>query len=331
MKRERCKVWENLPMHEKNLCWCEMADELVKQKVNIGIDKLRLCYNIVDDRLIRYLEENKPDYYDTGEGFELRRIEGKGFADMYQILIRDYNKDNELETVVAGKVYWNLKEADDDDDEHDDKPKYKKAWISVENKMLYSSSSLLINFFSQNLGLEINNLTELEIYIDSTKKHIPNLLKRIIRCKDLKVYLNCKEIRDRDKDRPEISYIHSGNLNKYKYLSVYIQSVKAIKNKLEGVTLCAYNKLKECGQSEKNYILDTYGNPKQLYRTEIRVGNLQFREFLNANRIELSEHLFYKNKAFKGFLFETFVWFCDKVLYFKDNNNKKFGVADILL
>ena len=80
-------------------------------------------------------------------------------------------------------------------------------------------------------------------------------------------------------------------------------------------------------KSKKKYILDFYKNPKKLFRTEIRTGNEKFKEYLITNKIELTELLFTN----KGFLYKTFEWFFDKVIYFMDEENKKIDIKTMLL
>ena len=325
MNRKKNDLYENLPMIDKLPIWCGLEQQLKKLKVNIGVDKLKLCYTVENDTIIKELETEKPDFYSFYD-FDLKRIEGKYHYDIYQILIPTHNKDNEIETVVFGELRFNLKAAEKEE-VNDETEKEKKAWIYIENKALYNEEQLFfLEFISENLGLRLRNITEIEIYIDSTKKNIPNLLKRMIRYNGYKVFLNGKEITDRKMDRNEIGFYHTGNMDKYKYLTLYIFSLKALKNKLDGISICTYDKAAECAENGKKYIMEKYNNPVKLYRIEIRVGNEKFKEYVNENKIELEEFIFRD----KGFLYATFKWFFEKVIYFKDENNEKISVAEIL-
>ena len=331
MKRKKDERYENLPMIDKLPIWCNLAKELEKLKVNIGIDKLKLCYTVVNEDVINYLETEKPDFLNLYE-FDLQRIEGKYHSDIYQILVKDvdnYNIDKEIETVVFGELRFNLKAENENEVENNELEKEKRVWLYINNETLYKK--FLMNFLDyivENLGLRLRNVTEIEIYIDSTKKNIPQLLKRMVRCSDFKMILNGKEIKDREEYRPELDYNHSGNCNKYTNLTFYASSQKAKKNKRDGITVCAYDKKTEVDLiSKKHYILEKYKKPKKLYRTEIRVGNEKFKEYCIANRIELEEFIFRD----KGFLYATFEWFFEKVLYFKNELNKKLSVAEIIL
>ena len=325
MKRKKNNWYENLLMIDKVPVWGDLETGLKKLKVNIGIDKLKLCYTVENDTIIKELETENPEFYSLYD-FDLRRIEGKYHSDIYQILVPATNKDNEIETVVFGELRFNLKAAEKEEVTNETE-KEKKVWIYIENRILYGENQLsILEFISESLGLRLRNVTEIEIYIDSTKKNIPNLLKRMIRYNGYKVFLNGKEVTDRKTDRSEIGYYHTGNLDKYKYLTLYIFSLKALKNKLDGISICAYDKAAECAENGKKYISEKYNNPVKLYRIEIRAGNEKFKEYVNENKIELEEFIF----GDKGFLFATFEWFFEKVIYFKDENNEKISVAEIL-
>jgi hypothetical protein len=328
MKRKKNSRYENLPMIDKLPLWCELEQAIIKHKINIGIDKLKLCYTVVNDSIIKELEENKPEWYNL-DYFDLHRIEGKYHNDIYQIWIKDLDKNNEIETVKFGELRFNLKAEKEEEQNKTDKPNEKRVWIYIDNKTLYSENRLsYLDYIRESLGLSLRNITEIEIYIDSTKKNIPQLLKRMVRYKDYKAFLNGKEVVDREEYRPELDYNHSGNMNRYTNMTFYASSIKALKTKLEGIRICGYDKITEIKyKSKKDYILDFYKNPAKLFRVEIRVGNEKFKEYLNENRIELLEFLFED----KGFLYLTFEWFFEKVIYFKDANNEKISVADIML
>jgi len=167
MKRKKNFWYENLPMIDKLPIWYNLEEELKKLKVNIGIDKLKLCYTVENDAVIKHLEENKPEWYSLYD-FDLQRIEGKYHSDIYQIMMPAYNKNNEMETVKFGELRFNLKEAKEDQNETDI-PNQKKVWIYLENKILYSDDHemFLLDFIPENLGLALHNLTEIEIYIDT--------------------------------------------------------------------------------------------------------------------------------------------------------------------
>lgn len=313
---------KKMDKYDKLMYFTQYEELIEKHNINIVVDKLKLCYNVLDDEIIRYLEENRPETYMLYD-FELIRIDGKHFNDTYQIVYNDLDKNGDIAPHIFGELKLNLKSKSDEEDIQN---QTSKVWIYVNNYILYSKDKRVIHlaFISEKLGLELNNVTGIEIAID-TNKNVPKRLKQHLRKKDIITILNGKTILNRKEDRHEIEYIHSGDLDRYKYLSVYIKQQKAINNKSNGTVVCSYDKLSECKNSGKNYILDYYTYPDKLYRLEVRVTNENFKKFLDFYQIELIEPLFWS----KGFLLEAFKYFLDSVIRFK-SDSKDISIWDIL-
>lgn len=71
---------------ETKLIYLTQLDELMKKyKLKIGMDKLRLCYNVINDIIISVLETEKPEIYELFD-FTLYRIKGKHYNDIYAII-----------------------------------------------------------------------------------------------------------------------------------------------------------------------------------------------------------------------------------------------------
>ena len=57
-------------------------------------------------------------------------------------------------------------------------------------------------------------------------------------------------------------------------MTVNVKQRNAIKDKSRGVTVTTYDKLAEISNSSgKEYILNFYGNPTKLFRTEVHLNN----------------------------------------------------------
>lgn len=70
---------------ETKLIYLTQLDELIKKnKIKIGMDKLRLCYNVINDSIISVLETERPEIYELYD-FTLYRIEGKHYNDIYAL------------------------------------------------------------------------------------------------------------------------------------------------------------------------------------------------------------------------------------------------------
>ncbi|UVV75738.1 hypothetical protein NXW84_15335 [Bacteroides fragilis] len=119
---------------------------------------------------------------------------------------------------------------------------YNKAWISISNRVLYTDEIYYLDFITNNLGVELHNITTLDLCLDMSTN-----MKSSTNTKTNPKSTNndnpkWKRIVNRRQDRPEIKYISSGDMDKDKYLTVSIKQKKAIKDKSRGSTLIAYDK-----------------------------------------------------------------------------------------
>lgn len=316
------KTWKSIGQYEKVTYFTRLEQLIDKYNINIIVDKLKLCYNVVNEEIIQYLEEYQPESYHLYD-FDLVRIEGKHFNDTYQIIYSDLDKDGNIVPHVFGELKFNLKSQSKEEVTPDQQ---KKVWIYVNNYILYSKDkrAVHLSYISDKLGIVLNNITSIEIAID-THKNAPKRLKQYLRNNDITTILNGKIIFDRKEDRPEIEFIHSGDMDRYKYMSVYFKQKKAINNKSNGIVICSYDKLSECKNSDKDYVVDYYDNPNRMYRIEVRAANENFKQFLNSYQIELIEPLLWN----KGFLMEAFLYFVNSVIRFK-SGSKDVSIWNIL-
>ena len=200
-----------------------------------------------------------------------------------------------------------------------------KAWISISNRVLYTDEIYYLDFIESNLGLELHNITTLDLCLDMSID-IARLMRRLIRNPQITTILNGKRIIDRKQDRPEITYTSSGNMDKDKYLTVNIKQKKAIKDKSKGSTLIAYDKKTEiANSSDKRYIDDYYDNPSKLHRLEVHLNNEEIKDFITRTRHELS---FY-SLIDKKFLSKLFGYTLNSLIRF-EKEEKPIDWADLL-
>lgn len=231
----------------------------------IQIDALTICY-VGDLAHLDFIKLNDLAHLDC---FTLHRIEGRYRAYVFQILYR--SEDGEIKPLGTLKY---------------DKPTSTNpepfAWIVAENKRLYDDEWWRIASVARLLGLKFHNITTLDLAFDTTRS-TSTLLRALIRRKDITTILNGKVLRDRKKDRPEIVYTYTGNLDRLKYLTINVKQQKAIHDKTAGATLITYNKAAEIRNgSGKAYILEHYGNPQRLYRTEVHLNKKQIDTYEKA-------------------------------------------------
>lgn len=239
----------------------------------LNLDALRLCYEAKEPTIIDFLAGMQPeetaDFYD----FYLRRIEGKHFENVYQIRYDELGEDH-----LFGELKFGIKSSDETANTHGNGNR--KAWISIDNRILYSDELHYLEYFTSCLHLEFHNITAMDIALDMSM-NIARAIKRLIRNPNITTILNGKRITDRKQDRPEIIYTMTGNMDRDKYLTVNIKQKKAIKDKSKGITLIAYDKQGEIANgSGKGYIADFYGNPKKIYRLEVHLNNEELKDYV---------------------------------------------------
>ena len=246
----------------------------------IQIDALTLCYEV--EHTYYY---DKLSTFDYGEcldmnEFRLYRTDGRYYDNVY--VIRLWNGTRDIEW---GYLKFNLARGDKDSNTHTNGKR--KVWMSLNNETLYTDDFHFLTYIEQRLGLEFHNVTSLDLCLD-TPFSVSPLVKAYLHNKDVTTILNGKRITDRDEDRPEISYTFSGSLNKQdKYKTVNIKQRNAIKDKTKGITVQTYDKAAEISNaSDKQYIMEHYGNPKRLYRTEVHLNAEDIKAYVERRGIQ---------------------------------------------
>ena len=163
-------------------------------------------------------------------------------------------------------------------------------WVRIENFVLYDVVLFVeVLLLPQLFDLSFNNITHLDLARDFGY-NISERIRSLMRNPDIKTIVNGKQIKDRDEALKGITRTCRMSLNRDKTKSLTIKQAKAIKNKYDGITLDAYDKIDEItNKSEKQYILDYYGNPKRLHRLELRLNNQDIRKISDVIGIGITE------------------------------------------
>ncbi|MBR2608064.1 MAG: hypothetical protein IKC70_09085 [Bacteroidaceae bacterium] len=240
------------------------------------------------------------------EDFTLTRIDGRYYNYVNTIT---YNDCGEIKTF--GQLKFGLNNGNDEA-HNNGKP---KAWITIDNTALYSQAICYLGYICEILHLNVHNFTSIDLCKD-TPFDVSRALHRLYRNKSITIILNGKRIINRDEDRPEISRTLSGSLNKDKYQTIYVKQRNAIRDKSAGVTIKTYDKLTEIrNASEKEYILDYYSNPTNLYRTEVHLNNADIKEYLQSHNIDLNPYMM-DNAVLEAIFFD----YLNRVIRFQDGN-----------
>ena len=226
---------------------------------------------------------------DMGE-FKLCRKEGRYFNNVYAIQLKSDTHIAEwgyLKFNLAQNDKLSNKDTQGEEQSNTDADKLRMVWLSLNNETLYNGDIQFATCIEHRLGLSFYHVTTLDLCLD-TPFSISPLIKSYAHNESVTTILNGKRIRNRDEDRPELTYTTSGSLNKQgKYLTVSIKQRNAIKDKSKGVTVQTYDKAAEIrNSSKKQYIMDYYGNPKRLYRTEVHLNAEDIKNYLKRKDIE---------------------------------------------
>ena len=292
--------------------------------MNIKIDKLKVCYTLTEQSILHDLMVNPTDEFEHPEwGFSLRRVEGKHFNHIYEIIYLDYtdNSMREFDHQCFGTLRWGLRS--DKEGEMD-----KFVWIAIDNRQFYlnydyntKSRMVYLEYIEAMLGLCFHNLTQLDLAVDDGR----NLSKRLIRAirdESLVPVVNGKKVENRGELLEDILYIGTGDCRRIREYSLLI------KQKNGDIRLCAYNKKREVeNQSHKDYILDANGNPNHLHRLEVRVSSDALREYIERERIIYNPMMFLD----EAWLWRTFLHFAGRVLRFQSVEGRKcYDVLDLV-
>lgn len=273
----------------------------------IQIDALQVCFSVV--KPYHYEQLKALEIGDTYSPYEyiLQRVEGRYYNNIYNIIVID----SDAEAYEFGQLKFNLSNGNEESNAHIDGTR--KVWISLNNETLYSDRLSFFDYIASTLGLELHNITKLDLCLD-TPFNVSKAVWRYIRNKNVTTILNGKRITNRDEDRPEISRTLSGSLNKDKYMTLNVKQRNAIFDKSKGITVISYDKEAEIRNiSGKQYILQHYGNPKHLYRTEVHLNNEDVSRYLSTRNIELTYWLFID----EALLEDMFFHFVGSVLRFQ--------------
>lgn len=178
------------------------------------------------------------------------------------------------------------------------------VYFKIANHVLYDENMLRqLAALPDKFGLVFNNFTSIDLALDSTL-NIPSLIKKMMRNKTIYTILNGKKVENRKDNLRGVSFEYSTSLDRLNHPTITFKQKKAIKNKQEGITVQAYDKKAEIDEcSDKQYILKRYGNPKRLYRLEVRMHYRELKDYFNKIRLvpdmgvifncELLEDMFY--------------------------------------
>lgn len=232
------------------------------------VDELKICYIASNEDLNR-LEMVEVGAYAEFFGYRLYRMTNDRFRFFFDV----FRGDEPVAQLKFGH-YTDV----------DDTTTY--VYFKVHNPVLYEGERLrCLLELPITLGMLFNNFTAIDLAYDSPQ-NIPTVIKKMMRDKAITTIINGKAVRDRKSILKGVSFEYSSSLNRLNHPTVTIKQAKAISNKNDGITVQAYDKKAEIEHhSNKQYILEQYGNPKRLYRTEVRLHYQELKDFFASHHI----------------------------------------------
>lgn len=238
------------------------------EKEHIQIDELKICYTAETEYLNGLMSIEIGSYLEI-HGYRFHRIVSDRFRYYYEV----WDDDEQVAQLKFG-LYTDLSET-----KH-------FVYVKVSNHVLYKPEQLKRTLeLPDKMGFVFNNYTAIDLAIDSNV-NFTSLIKRMIRNKAIITIINGKAVKDRKQVLQGVSFQYSTSLDRLKHASVTIKQKKAISNKKNGIVVQAYDKKAEVEQnSDKRYILDFYGQPKRLYRLEVRLHYQELKDYFSKANI----------------------------------------------
>lgn len=244
----------------------------------IILDELRICYVASNDDLSRLEMVEVGEFVEVDE-YRLYRRTNDRFRCFFDVLL-------------DGKSMAQLKYG-----HYTDRDEFTTfVYFKVDNHILYDAERLRrVLELPMKMRMVFNNYTAIDLAFDSPQ-NLPTLIKQMMRDKDVTTIINGKAVRDRKSVLDGVLFMYSSTLNRLNNPTITVKQKKAIANKNDGITVQAYNKKAEIEQSsKKQYILDYHGNPKRLYRLEVRLHNQELKDyFANSHLAPTTDVLFDK-------------------------------------
>lgn len=273
----------------------------MKDKHNLNTDRVEVCYTAST----AIAEELKDTAYMERDGYRLTAQESENKETILQIDIREPEKGSEWMRFGSLKVGSTFE---------DEAAPFRYVWIKIDNRVLYTplypdvSIGSFLYYIADDLSLSYNNITRLDICIDSSV-NFPMRIKKAVRNLELtpvilrKAYPEPKEIIDK------LLYIHSGDRIRYRTSTITISS------KDKNIALCAYNKTEEIQDSGKDYIAEWNEIKPTIYRVEVRTKRAALIDYLEKRSLSFED--LYLRLFDKELLFDVFQFFSDRLLHFQ--------------
>jgi len=259
----------------------------VFEDCKIVIDRLKLCYKRDNESQFWQMMAEQPKHIQVGD-FDLVRGKADGTYEC-----------------IYGIAYAQQEFGILQFDRYSDKEK-KFCWVRISNQVFYSNTmsiALLKELQDMTRLGAINNITELELACDLSFNPVPRI-KKLMKMDGVSV-VRCGA-KYEDKEQEINGFLFQHPTNSVRELAPTFGFSDADKRK----SLVVYNKNKEIKKSQKTYISDYYGNPKRLYRIEIKLRSDElfryFKKYDMAPSVDMLTEQSFLKSMYDEFLFRLF-------------------------
>lgn len=258
-----------------------------KLKTWLAIDALTICYTAKNSGVIRQLFNMGSGKKDFGDFYLFCRKDKKQYKrDCVYDICYNNKKVSDLHSCKIGTLSFNRKPHE-----------YTKEFyffIKLSNKALYNGDFWCISYVSQHIGLTFHNFTKIEIDLDTEYNPLRlyedfKSMGRLPKAKAgetpkkllVKTIYNGKAV-DWNSEKEIVKrqikglyYYHLADSHALNEKTLYVEPTKG------EAFMKIYNKSNEVEwHSGKDYILEKYGNPSQLYRIELTVFSEEIKEYI---------------------------------------------------
>ena len=306
---------------------------MAKINININIDKLRLCYIQPEHLVLDIMDRaGESDWIDYGN-FSLHLIEEEREDDKVKQVTADLFIHGVVQghdkTLLGTFVFNNT-------------AKYEgRCFFSFDNRALYTTDSVIrgsknnlmgyLPYVTNSLNLTLNNVTELELAVDTNLNVIRSIRKFIRDYDQYEMFLN-----------GNIVHNHTKRIGNYCEIfdrsRVRLGRTPTLYVKQAGIGvpfhLKAYNKTAEMTEESPhklNYIngWNEFGSEKKTYRIEVTMGNTDFRTWISSLHsagctypIEWSEPMNTLDLLMGDeYKWALWVFCCRRLLYFRNRDD----------
>ena len=301
-----------------------------KHKSTYNVDKLKICYRTTSDTFGYFTKM----YNLNEEAEDITQVIDRGD---YSLNLIDHSSNDSEITAITISVTFEM-----DGQRHrlgtfDLKKEAKYCFFTFENRILYTpfiyvngnkyNCANFISYIADDLGLEFNNITTLEIARDSTRNYVTTIQKFIRDYTQYEMFVNGRIVRDENRTIPHYRKMYSSSRKKMSRTpTLYF-------DQSDGPSLKVYDKRKEMEEEERaklSYIPDwlNFGDNAPIYRAEVTFKNRDIREYMALIGVNGEEAMSIITSADK--MADMWRYGADRLLYFRDRvSGEAIRLADL--